>query len=147
MIILGVTKGAAIRYLNQSLQFRYLFIIILTMIFPTAVVGGCLYYLIFNIMADQIALPDFIVRDLAPVIERINFILAVSLPVVFLILITWAVVLSYRFVAPLERLEEDIKRIDEGDYSVRLQINKDHDLSPIAKVINDLVDKLERKGE
>jgi len=115
------------------------------MIIPTVFVGGCLYYFIFTVMAEQIGLPDVIARDLVPVIERINVILAVGLPAVFLVLLTWAVVLSYRFVAPLERLEEDIQRIDEGDYSVRLQISQDHDLSPVADVINDLVRKLENK--
>ena len=125
-----------------------MFIIILSMIIPTVFVGGCLYYLIFTVMAEQIALPDMIARDLYPVIQTINYTLALGLPVVFVILLTWAVILSYRFVAPLERLEEDIAAIDEGDYSVRLEINKDHDLSPIADVINDLVDQLEkRKGE
>jgi len=116
------------------------------MLIPTIFVGGCLYYLTFTIMAEQIALPDIIARDLLPVIQRVNIVLAIGLPAVFLILLTWAIVLSYRFVAPLERLEEDIQRIDEGDYSVRLQINEDHDLSPVAGFINDLVDKLE-KGE
>jgi signal transduction histidine kinase len=114
------------------------------MVIPTVFVGGCLYYLILNVMAEQLLFPDVIARDLMPVIQRINVFMAIGLPVLFIILLTWAVILSYRFVAPLERLEEDIARIDEGDYSVRLQINKDHDLSPIADVINDLVDKLEK---
>lgn len=115
------------------------------MIIPTVFVGGCLYYFIFKVLAEQIALPDYIARDLLPVVYQINVILAIGLPIVFVVMITWAVILSYRFVAPLERLEEDIKLIDEGDYSVRLQVNKDHDLKPIADVINDLVDKLSRK--
>ncbi len=113
------------------------------MIIPTVVVGGCLYYFIFSVMAEQIALPDVIARDLLPVIHQINVVLAVGLPTVFIFMVTWAVILSFRFVAPLERLEEDIKRIDEGDYSVRLQISKDHDLRPVAEIINDLVDQLE----
>ena len=118
------------------------------MTIPTVVVGGCLYYLVLTVMAEQIVLPDIIARDLLPVIQRINFILVIGLPVVFIVLLTWAIILSYRFVAPLERLEEDIQKIDEGDYSVRLQINKDHDLSPVADVINDLVDQLDKgKGQ
>jgi len=115
------------------------------MIIPTVFVGGCLYYLIFAVMAEQIALPDVIARDLIPVIQRINFILAVGLPVVFIVLLSWAVLLSFRFVGPLERLEEDLKKIDEGDYSVRLQISHDHDLAPVAGVINDLVNQLDKR--
>ena len=114
------------------------------MIIPTVFVGGCLYYLIFTVFAEQIALPDVIARDLLPVIESINLTLAIGLPIVFVVLFGWAVILSYRFVAPLERLEEDIARIDEGDYSVRLQMSKDHDLAPITDVINDLVAQLEK---
>jgi signal transduction histidine kinase len=114
------------------------------MIIPTVFVGGCLYYVILTIMADQIALPDIIARDLMPVIQRINILLGIGLPVVFALIGTWAFALSYRFIAPLERLEEDLKRIDEGDYSVRLQIQKDHDLKPVADIINDLVDQLDK---
>ena len=131
--------------MNRSLQSRYLFILILSMIIPTVFVGGCLYYLILAVMAEQIALPDVIARDLLPVIQQINFILAVGLPVVFVVLLSWAVLLSFRFVGPLERLEEDLQRIDEGDYSVRLQISHDHDLAPVAGIINDLVDQLDKR--
>ncbi len=138
-------KGEAIKYLNRSLQSKYMFILVLSMVIPTVFIGGCLYYLIFTVMAEHIALPDVIARDLVPVIYRINYVLAIGLPLFFAVMITWAVILSYKFVGPLERLEEDIKAIDEGDYSVRLEIDKDHDLAPIASVINDLVDKLDNK--
>lgn len=140
-----MNKGAAIKYLNRSLQSRYMFIILVSMLIPTVFVGGCLYYLIFSIMADRIAFPDVIARDLVPVIESINVTLFTGLPVVFVVLVTWALVLSYRFVAPLEKLEEDIARIDAGDYSARVFVAKDHDLAPIAGIINDLVSKLESK--
>ena len=116
------------------------------MFIPTIVVAGCLYYLVLTIMADQMVLPDVIARDLLPVVYRINFILSIGLPIVFVIMLTWAIILSYRFVGPLERLEKDIKRIDEGDYSVRLQIREDHDLRPISDVINNLVSKLDKRG-
>jgi len=134
----------AIKYLNKSLQTHYLLIIIFSMIIPTLFVGGCLYYVIFMIMADQIVLPDIIARDLMPVIQRINVLLAIGLPIVFAVIGAWAFILSYRFIAPLERLEEDLQKIDEGDYSVRLEVQDDHDLKPVADIINDLVDKLDK---
>lgn len=122
-----------------------MFMLIISMVVPTVIIGSCLYYFIFKVMAEQIGLPDVIARDLLPVVYRINYMLMVTLPLFFVVMITWAIILSYKFVAPLERLEEDIKSIDEGDYSVRLQVDRDHDLAPIASVINDLVDKLENK--
>lgn len=89
-------------------------------------------------------LPDIIARDLMPVIQRINVLLAIGLPIVFAVIGAWAFILSYRFIAPLERLEEDLQKIDEGDYSVRLEVQDDHDLKPVADIINDLVDKLDK---
>lgn len=118
---------------------------LVSMALPTLFVGGCLYYLIITVMAERIALPDLMAKDLMPVINTINYVLLIGLPVVFIVLIVWATVLSYKFLAPLERLEEDIARIDQGDYSVRVQLARDHDLSPIAGVINHLMDKLEDK--
>lgn len=133
------------KYLNKSLQHRYLLILVLSLIIPTVFVGGCLYYLIFQVMAEQMALPDVIARDLMPVIQQINFVLIIGLPIVFVFMITWATILSFKFLGPLERLEEDLKMIDEGDYSVRLEVSHDHDLAPIAGVINDLVHQLEQE--
>ncbi len=118
---------------------------LVSMALPTLFVGGCLYYLIITVMAERIALPDLMAKDLMPVINTINYVLLIGLPVVFIVLIVWATVLSYKFLAPLERLEEDIARIDQGDYSVRVQLARDHDLSPIAGVINHLMDKLDDK--
>ncbi|MBF0217582.1 MAG: methyl-accepting chemotaxis protein [Candidatus Omnitrophica bacterium] len=118
------------------------------MALPTLFLGACLYYLIFSLLADQIALPDVIARDIFPVVERINIILAISLPLLFVCVLGWAFFLSFKFLAPLERLEEDLKKIDEGDYSVRLEIRGDHDLKPVADIINHLVGKLEEnKGK
>ena len=99
-------------------------------------------------MAEQLALPDVIAVNLLPVIHKINYVLLVGLPIVFLIILGWSSILAFRFVAPLERLEEDLEKIDKGDYSVRLQIRRDHDLSPVADVINDLVEQLQKhKGQ
>jgi len=80
------------------------------------------------------------------VVHKINYILIIGLPVVFVVIMTWAVHLSKRFVGPLERLEEDLMKIDSGDYSVRIHIKDDHDLKPIANVINHLMDKLEKNN-
>lgn len=134
----------AIKYLNKSLRSHYLLAIVLSMVLPVLLVAGCLYYIIFKILADEMVLPDVIARDLLPVIERINFLLLVGLPIVFVVILTWAVILVHKVIAPLERLEEDLVRIDGGDYSARLQVQHDHDLKPVADVINDLVEKLEK---
>jgi len=69
--------------------------------------------------------------------------IAIGLPPIFVMLLFWGLALSHRFVGPLERLENDVKRISEGDYSIRIAMRKDDDLKPVADSINRLIEKLE----
>lgn len=94
-------------------------------------------------MAEKLLLPDVIARELPEIVARVNFAIFVSLPVIFVLLLIWAAYLSRKMIAPLNRLEEDLRKIDQGDYSVRLEIEKDHDLREVADVVNRLTDKIQ----
>ena len=117
------------------------------MAIPLLLVGGCLYYLIFTLVAEQLGIPESIAYNLFPVIKKINLMLAVSLPPLFLLLILWGAVLSHRFVGPIERIEKEIEKITKsGDYSKRLKVRKNDEIKPIADVVNRLLDCVEQKG-
>ena len=96
-------------------------------------------------MAEQLAIPESIAYNLIPVVKKINFLLLVGIPPLMILLFIWGVILTHRLIGPLERLEKDLKKISEGDYSIRLKIRKNDDLYPIADVINKIVDRLEKK--
>ena len=127
---------------SNPLQLKYLVLILLSILVPLFFVGGCLYYIIFQIMAEQLAIPESIAYNLLPVLRKINFILIVGLPPIVVLLFIWGAMLTHRLIGPLERLEDDLKKIDEGDYSVRLSLRKDDDLKPVADVVNNIIDKL-----
>lgn len=141
------TKFFRTKYLTGShIQMRYLAFLMVSMIVPLVFVGGCLYYLIFTVMAEQIGIPEYIAYNMFPVIKKINFILLVGLPPIFLALIIWGIILSHRFAGPLERLESDLKKILEtSDHKKRIKLRKNDDVKPIADEINKILDKLERK--
>ena len=128
---------------NNKLQLKFLALILLSIMIPLFVVGGCLYYFIFQIMAEQLAIPESIARNLIPVLHKINFLLLVSLPPVIILIFVVAALLTHRVTGPLWRLENDLKKISEGDYSVRLKIRKDDDLRPVVDIINKIIDRLE----
>ena len=117
-----------------------------SMIVPLIFVGGCLYYLIFTVTAEQIGIPEYIAYNLFPVIKKINLILLAGVPPLFLILILWGIVLSHRFAGPLERLEKELRRIMENcDYGCRVRLRKSDDIRPIADEINKILEHLEEK--
>jgi len=130
---------------NHPLQRKYLILILFSTLLPLFLVAGCLYYLIFQVMAEQLAIPESIAYNLIPVLHKINFLLLIGLPPIVILLFIWGVVLTHRLIGPLNRLENDLKQISEGDYSVRLKMRKDDDLRPIADTINKIIHKLEKK--
>ena len=97
-------------------------------------------------MAEQLAIPESIACNLIPVVQKINMLLIIGIPIVVIILFIWSTHLTHKLIGPLERLEDDLKKISQGDYSIRLKIRKDDDLRPIADVVNDIIDKLIKCG-
>lgn len=134
-----------LRFITKNpLQRKYFVLIFFSIMIPLFIVGGCLYYLIFQIMAEQLAIPESIAYNLIPVLHKINFLLIIGLPPVIILLFIWGTILTHRLFGPLERLEKDLEKISEGDYSVRLKLRKDDDLKPIADVVNKIIDKLKK---
>lgn len=124
---------------------RYLTLLMISMVIPLVFAVGCLYYLIFTIMAEQIGIPEYVAQTLFPVIGKINAILLIGVPPLFIMLILWGIVLSHRLAGPMERLERDIKKISEGDYAKRIHVRKNDDIKPLADALNILLDKIEGK--
>lgn len=133
---------------NKRVQFKYLMLLIISMAVPVLFAIGCLYYLVFTIMAEQLGIPESIAINLFPVVKKINSILAIGLPPLFLLLIWWGTVLSHRFAGPLQRIEKELHRITHNhDFSHRIHLRKNDDVKPIADAINKLLDSLHRKGK
>ena len=138
-----MSKRKKIFLAKTGLQRKYLRLVILSLILPTFIVGGCLYYLMLSMLAESIAVPEFIAYTLFPAIDKINTILLFGLPVVFLILVGTAMIISHRLTGPIERLQKETEDIvNKGDYSKRIQLRKNGDLKPIADGINKLLDKI-----
>ena len=139
------TRFLRTKYLTGShIQMKYLGLLMLSMIVPLVFVGGCLYYIIFSIMAEQIGIPEYVAQHMLPVISKVNMILLVGIPPLFALLMLWGIVLSHRFAGPIERLEKEMKKVtEEENYSHRIRVRRHDDMKPIVDTINGLFGKLE----
>ncbi|MFH1995837.1 MAG: hypothetical protein ABIJ27_02425 [Candidatus Omnitrophota bacterium] len=127
---------------NRPLQTKILILITISIIVPLVIVGGCLYYLVFTLLAEQLGIPESIAYNLFPVINKINVMLLVGLPPMLFLLIVWGVFLSHKFVGPLERLERELELMaKKKDYAKRLKVRKGDDIEGIINGINTLLDK------
>ncbi len=141
------TKFLRTRYLTGTrIQMHYLALLMVSIIVPLVFSVACLYYLVFKVMAEQLGIPEYIALNLFPVIHKINMILLIGMPPLFLILILWGIALSHRFAGPIERLEKELKRIaGHKDYKARIRVRKGDDIKPIADALNEMLDGIERK--
>ena len=133
---------------NKRVQLKYLMLLIVSMAIPLLFAIGCLYYLIFTIMAEQLGIPESIAYNLFPVVKKINAVLAIGLPPLFLLLIWWGTVLSHRIAGPLQRIERELGKITHShDFSHRIHLRKSDDVKPVADAVNKLLDSLHRKSK
>ena len=133
-------------FTDKRVQLKYLVLLIISMAVPVLFAVGCLYYMIFTLVAEQLGIPESIAYNLFPVVKKVNTILAIGLPPLFLLLIWWGTILSHRFAGPLQRLERDIHKITHsGDYSYKIHLRKSDDVKPIADAINKLLESIHKK--
>jgi len=129
-------------FVKNRLERRYLRLIALSLILPSFIIGCCLYYVIFNLMAEQLGIPEIIAYHLLPVVRKVNTVLAVSLPVVFVMMISVGLVITRNLVGPIERLERELREIVSKDKIKKLRLRKRDTLRPLVEDINILLDKL-----
>jgi len=135
------------RYLvKKGMQLRYLVLILTSALLPTVLIGICLYWLIFSMMAQQLGFPESIAYNLLPVISRVNHILIIGLPILLLLMLGWGLFLSHRIAGPIYRLERALDRIaKEGDFSVRVKFRKKDELGSIAEGLNKVLERAQKE--
>jgi signal transduction histidine kinase len=128
---------------TSKLQHRYLRLIELSLLLPTLLIGACFYYMVFTLIAEEIAIPEYVALMLFPALKRVNIILLIGVPIVFVLLWCWGLILSHRLAGPVERLTRELDEIVRGDYRKRLQVRKDDELKGVVGNINKLLEKIE----
>jgi signal transduction histidine kinase len=132
-------------FIKGTLQGRYLRLLVLAMFLPTVFIGGCLYYLILHIMAEEIVFPDAIASLLFPAIQKINIIILIGLPVLFFVILILGLFLSHRIAGPVFRLERDLEEIAEGHFDRRIAFRKKDEMRSVAEKVNRLLDKVQER--
>lgn len=130
-------------FIRAGLQGRYLRLVFIAMALPTFLFSFCLYYLIFYLMAEQLAIPESIAYNITPVVRKINFILLVGLPLIIVLMLAWGVLISHRIAGPVHRLERELDRIARGDFATRIKFRRKDELASIAHGVNRVLDKFE----
>lgn len=131
-------------FVKKKLQFKYLLFVLLAMIVPTLICGAVLYYLIWQTIAAEIAIPEALSENLIPALDKVNMMLLILLPLVFIVMLLLSIFISHRIAGPIYRLERELKEISKGDYSCRIKFRSNDELQEIADGINELLECLSK---
>jgi len=129
------------KYLGTSFQKKLLLLIFASAVIPAAIVGAALYYLIFNLLAWQIGIPEAIAYNLIPVLNKINLIILISLPVIFFLIWIVALELSHRISGPLFRLERELEERIAGKARGYIRLRPKDELKGLVDKLNRLLNK------
>lgn len=136
-----MTKIKRKQYLvHKPFQLRYMALVVIPLIILLAALHYLIYYAVFN----EMLVPEAIVKTLLPAMRRVNITLAVSLPIIFYLILRLALIYSNRIIGPLPRLEKELDRMIEGDYSLRLKTRQNDELKFFVNKINTLLEKMDR---
>ena len=124
-------------FARHPVQKKYLRLVLLAMLAPTILVTACLYYLIWQTVAYELAIPELIVESLFPAFHRVNQILLIGMPLVFGVITFFAIRLSHRFAGPLYRIEKDLTdMIETHNFTKPLRIRHTDELQSLVDKIN-----------
>ena len=122
---------------NHTTQSHYLKTVALAMFVPTCLVTICLYYIIWQTVANELAVPELIAQALFPAFHRVNQIIIFGMPVVCGFIFFFAVRLSHQLSGPLYRIEKELDTMDEThNFSKSIRIRPKDQLHSLVHKIN-----------
>ena len=128
--------------LKNPAQAKLLLILLISILVPALFVGGALYSLIFKILSEQRASFESVGYNLYPIIMQTNLNIALGFIPLFLLLLTWGIILTHRLVGPLERLQREIDSMTKsGDFKARIGVRRRDYIKPLVDSINRLLCK------
>jgi hypothetical protein len=130
------------KFMATPIQKKLLILIFASAVIPAGIAVVALYYLIFNLMAWQIGIPEAIAYNLIPVVKKVNLIIFIAIPIALLSIWFVALELSHRIAGPLFRLEKELdERIAGKTSGGEIKLRKKDELRPLVDKINKLINK------
>lgn len=129
------------KYMGAPFQKKLLILILASAIIPAAIVGTVLYYLIFNLLAWHMGIPEAIAYNLIPVLKQMNLIVLISLPIIFFLIWIIALELSHRVSGPLFRIERELEERIAGKGQGPIRLRPKDELKGLVDKINKLLHK------
>lgn len=130
------------RAFANNLHKEIFWLVFIAALVPAAIVTALLYYLIFNITAEQMVIPEAIAYNLIPAAKKVIAILLFSAPACIVAILFFAYKISHRIIGPFDRIVNELDKRAEGREKGPILIRKNDKFKPLVDKINKLLDRL-----
>lgn len=131
-------------FANRLHREIFLLVLIATLV-PCFIITIALYYLIFNIIASQLAIPEAIAYNIIPAARKVSLILSLAAPISVFIILVLAYRITHRIIGPFDRIVRELDECAKGKKLDHIVIRKGDKFKPLVDGINKLIDNF-RKG-
>jgi hypothetical protein len=128
-------------YLGTALEKKLLFLVFASAVIPATIVAACMYYLIFNTLAWQMVFPEAIDNILIPVLNKVNLIMAITIPVSIVLIWFAALGLSHRITGPLYRIEKELDERIAGTKQGPIKLRQKDEFKLLVEKLNKVICK------
>jgi len=135
-------KNRRKRIFANKLHRTIFLLVFIAALLPTVITAISIYYLTFEITAEQIGIPETIAYNLFPAARKVITILIIATPAVILLILFFASAITHQIIGPFDRI---IREIDESVAGARrgpIILRKTDKFRPLVDRINKLLDKL-----
>lgn len=117
-------------------------LVFLASFLPAMIVTVSLYYLIFNITAQQFAIPEAIAYNIIPAARKVIAILLLLAPISIFAILAFAYKISHRIIGPFDRIVRELGNCLEGKKQNHITIRNKDKFWPLVDKINKLLGRL-----
>jgi signal transduction histidine kinase len=133
---------------KHPVERKYLQLVLLAMFVPTIIVTVCVYYIIWQTVAYELAVPELIAESLFPAFKQVNLIICFGIPIVLGFILLVAIRLANRFAGPIYRVEKDLaEMIKTRDFAKTIKIRKRDELHVMVDRINEAIHLARESGK
>jgi len=133
------------RLVRPDIQFKFLGVIVLSMLAPVVVIAGGVYYVIAFAASHGLEVNPETVQTIMPAVVLVVWFMFALMAVTAMWLVKMGLSISHKYVGPLERLERELTQIGDPPLSYRLSCRPGDVISPIVDPVNRLLDSVEQR--
>ena len=125
---------------NKKYQYRYLFIIISTMLISVASVYFTTFYVIWNKVIDEFFYVPEAAKKLAGIFVQTSQLLVIPIVLLAAIFTAVGIILSHKVAGPIFRVERVAQELSKGNLDIKVKFRKGDELHELADSLNSMID-------